>query len=450
MSKKALVIGINDYRHFTNLDKCINDATAIHDFVTSVGFESALLLNCTQADLIEALTLFKESLEDDTVSLIYFSGHGIQDDKHNYVILSDSNAKTDLDIRYNCIQVDEFLIEKKEKNLHFIILDACREDLHMKGKKGGSFGLMKMNSPAGTLIAFSTAPNTNSIERETDDNGIYTKHLLKNMLIPNLSIEKILKQTRNDVITDTDSRQIPWDESSLIGEDFYFIYEDNGMENTINKVFLSQKNPHIPTFLPMFEKEHISSLSLGSLQLALTLTNIGLAHEQQGLTKSTISVDYLIDQMVDVYLPKFDERLLDEDKSNNDFEINLLTQIKLEGSNYGFNELEPAEDAFPQIIANYISLEGKRGILSFFLTAIDGKHLAKPLIILEDGDNVEFINYKSLTGKVAETILNDFFKLREENEEPETNQMTSFKWDEPSEDFFKEMFEKHPEKRKKE
>lgn len=111
--------------------------------------------------------------------------------------------------------------------------------------------------------------------------------------------------------------------------------------------------------------------------------------------------------------------------------------------------MEPEEDAFPQIIANYINLEGKRGVLSFFLTAIDGKHVAKPLIILENGDKVEFINYKSLTGKVAETILNDFFKLREENEEPETK-MTAFKWDEPSEDFFNEMLEIHPEKRKKE
>ncbi|MCB0439602.1 MAG: caspase family protein, partial [Mangrovimonas sp.] len=39
MNKIALVVGVNDYQHFDKLDKCVNDAVAMSEFLEVAGFE---------------------------------------------------------------------------------------------------------------------------------------------------------------------------------------------------------------------------------------------------------------------------------------------------------------------------------------------------------------------------------------------------------------------------
>src|SRR5687768_7358632 len=103
MHKKSLIIGINNYKHFSVLDNCINDAEDMHSFLEKNGFESKLVTDASQADLIKEITEFKESIVEYTVSLIYFSGHGLQDEKYNYLVTSDSEVRITADIKYNCI-----------------------------------------------------------------------------------------------------------------------------------------------------------------------------------------------------------------------------------------------------------------------------------------------------------------------------------------------------------
>lgn len=45
MHKKSLIIGINNYQHFSVLDNCINDAEDMHTFMQKIGFESTLLID---------------------------------------------------------------------------------------------------------------------------------------------------------------------------------------------------------------------------------------------------------------------------------------------------------------------------------------------------------------------------------------------------------------------
>jgi hypothetical protein len=77
-----------------------------------------------------------------------------------------------------------------------------------------------MDAPTGTIVAYATAP-----ESVADDgagkNGMYTKHLLQAMTVPGLGIEQVFKAVRNNVINESNSKQIPWESTSLRG-DFYF------------------------------------------------------------------------------------------------------------------------------------------------------------------------------------------------------------------------------------
>jgi formylglycine-generating enzyme required for sulfatase activity len=50
--------------------------------------------------------------------------------------------------------------------------------------------------------------------------------LLKNLKRPNLKLEEVFKATREEVMTQTGNKQVPWDSSSIKG-DFYFVQKDS-------------------------------------------------------------------------------------------------------------------------------------------------------------------------------------------------------------------------------
>lgn len=236
MNKLALVIGVKEYDHLPSLWNTENDASDICDFLKSVDFETTLHLNPTLKELITVISEFKAKVKEDTASLIYFAGHGLQLDGHNFLIPKDAELKISQEIPYFCVHASDCLIKDNNPNsIHILILDACRNNPFQNGLRGVSGGLAKMEAPVGTLIAFSTSPNSVSIERDKDRNGIYTSHLLEHIGTVNLSLERIFKNTRTDVIKSTNGRQVPWEESSLHGEDFYFIKKQSALEFIVKK-----------------------------------------------------------------------------------------------------------------------------------------------------------------------------------------------------------------------
>ena len=77
---RALVIGINDYRHITKLETAVNDATAMHALLKqSFGFDSELLLDPDRYTLVRKLDELRAELEAEDNLLIYFAGHGFLD-----------------------------------------------------------------------------------------------------------------------------------------------------------------------------------------------------------------------------------------------------------------------------------------------------------------------------------------------------------------------------------
>jgi hypothetical protein len=237
MKKEALVIGINKYVSLDILDKCENDAEDVSDFLTECGFNTKVLLNPTQKDIIKSLANYKKNISKDTISIIYFSGHGLQIEGDNFIVPSDANVSITEEIPYFCINASDLLldIDIQSHIMHLIILDACRNNPFKSGIKGITGGLARMVAPMGTLIAFATSPNMTSIERKEDRNGIYTKHLLNNLKIPNIPLERAFKNTRTNVLKDTNGKQVPWEESSLHGEDFYFIKEATALVMYLKK-----------------------------------------------------------------------------------------------------------------------------------------------------------------------------------------------------------------------
>ena len=111
-------------------------------------------------------------------------------------------------------------MEDAGNQLNIVILDACRNNPFSRNFRNAATGLARMDAPTGSLIAYSTAPGAVAADG-VDRNGIFTKHLIKHLAAPNLTVEQVLKKVRIDVAAETSQRQIPWESSSLMGE-FYF------------------------------------------------------------------------------------------------------------------------------------------------------------------------------------------------------------------------------------
>src|SRR5205807_6007973 len=100
------------------------------------------------------------------------------------------------------------------------ILDACRNNPFSRSFRSATDGLAQVDAPTGTLIAYATAPGRVASDG-TGQNGLYTSELLKQMLVPGLSVTDMFMRVRAEVMKQTTNKQVTWEASSLVGA-FYF------------------------------------------------------------------------------------------------------------------------------------------------------------------------------------------------------------------------------------
>lgn len=417
-SKLALIIGINEYEHFSNLDKCENDCRDMSVFLNKSGFDTKLLLNSNQRELVHELSNFKNRISEGDLSLIYFSGHGLQDDKYNYVVCSHSNIEITEDIKYNCVSVDDFVLDKSEENLHVIILDACRNNPFYDGRKTIKFGLRKISAPQGTIIAFSTSPNSTSIEKKSDRNGVFTKHLLNNMAKPNTPLELVFKYTRNDVMSETNRKQIPWEESSLSGDNFSFVEEEvsrSVVEDVCNTFCRNIEEIRLPSVLPILMDSPETKISVSQHQLFISLFEICGQLEWLNIMERTLDPDYITDLSMHEFNPLFKTRLDSfNDEGLDEIDLDLLNRMEiLREKNYGFYELIELDEFFDTFYLNEIAVDDSQGIISCFLTkSEDSQYVLKPLIVLQTNP-ITFLEYRSMKGKEVEEFMELYLEKRE-------------------------------------
>jgi uncharacterized caspase-like protein len=192
------------------------------EFLKSAGFKVIEVKNADIFELRSSIKNFEDNLPAYDVGLIYYSGHGIEFKGSNYLIPVDAQLKNEQDIPRQGYDISSILakMSKANKKTSIFILDACRNNPVFSQYRSAADGLTQMAAPSGAIIAFSAAPG----QVASDGNGRnspYTAALLSKAKVPNKKIEDILKETSQKVSDDTGGRQIPWYNSSLVG-DFYF------------------------------------------------------------------------------------------------------------------------------------------------------------------------------------------------------------------------------------
>jgi uncharacterized caspase-like protein len=221
-TRTALVIGNSTYLSGP-LKNTVNDARAMATALESAGFKVFLYENVrNQNEMKKAVREFGIQLKTGGTALFYYSGHGMQVNGFNYLIPTQAVMNIQEEIEYEALDVGFIMayMESAKSDVNIVILDACRNNPFARSFRDTRLGLTSMVAPAGTLIAYSTAPGSVASDGDTDY-GLYTSALLAQMQEPGLKVEDVFKNVRAEVLDRSDGKQTPWESSSLVG-DFYF------------------------------------------------------------------------------------------------------------------------------------------------------------------------------------------------------------------------------------
>ncbi len=227
----ALIIGNAAYVNVPALANPTNDAKAMANIMRKLGFKVFDVIDGDKASMERAIDQMKDQLKgQQAVAMLYYAGHGLQLDWHNYMVPVNANLKTAADVPKQTIDIEKVITTFKSSNtrMNIIILDACRDN-PFEGKASGK-GLAQLDAPPGTYLAFATSPGNVAEDGDAESgNGLFTQFLIKELQKP-ASIENVFKRVRLQVRQRSEGRQIPWDSSSL-EEEFAF---NDGAKYTFN------------------------------------------------------------------------------------------------------------------------------------------------------------------------------------------------------------------------
>ena len=221
--RNALVIGNAAYTEIPPLVNPVNDARDITAKLRSLDFEVVHAENLDQRGMEKVIREFGRRVRAKKGdALFYYAGHGVERDGRNFLIPLEAGIEGPEDLRYKAVDVGQLLgqLESAKNGVNIIVLDACRNNPYENFRGIGVKGLASMTGPTGSLIAFATSPG--SVAADGDGrNGVFTKHLLDAMGKPGAALDETFRMVRRAVATETNRGQIPWSNSSVIG-DFYF------------------------------------------------------------------------------------------------------------------------------------------------------------------------------------------------------------------------------------
>src|SRR6185436_662965 len=172
--RKALVVGIDNYKNDARLSGCINDATEFAKLIKRNGdgsknFDVKLVKDVRTKSKL--LGLIKETFKGgkDATSLFYFAGHGFINDLGGYIVTPDAKQHDE------GVSMDDILkiAIKSGVSNRIIILDCCHS---------GIMGTPGTSETASAQLVNGMTILTSSLESEfameVNGHGVFTNLLL--------------------------------------------------------------------------------------------------------------------------------------------------------------------------------------------------------------------------------------------------------------------------------
>ncbi len=229
----ALVIGNGAYVSVPSLRNPPNDARALAGSLRGMGFEVSEGIDLDHTAMQRTISEFLHDAATARIALVFYAGHGVQINGNNYLLPIDIRVEGSFDSGASMINVDTILAALDDRiRSNIVILDACRDNPLTAQRAGGTAasrsvfapGLAQAAEPekgaiagAGTLIAFATAPGQVALDGD-GPNSPFSTALARHISTPGLEVQQMMTRVRAEVVAATHNKQVPWANSSLIGE----------------------------------------------------------------------------------------------------------------------------------------------------------------------------------------------------------------------------------------
>lgn len=230
----ALVIGNGAYTHVKALPNPPNDAHAVAKSLTDIGFAVSEGIDLDRVAMQKMTRDFLREATRAQVALVYYAGHGVQIGGRNYLVPVDAQLNAGRDITETMIDMDTIMAGLDDQiRTNILILDACRNNplepqvasaepgRAVEAAGSGLAAPTALGSGstlgAGTLIAFATAPGKVALDGE-GANSPFSAALSRHIGTPGLEVQQMLTRVRAEVVATTKNKQVPWSNSSLLGE----------------------------------------------------------------------------------------------------------------------------------------------------------------------------------------------------------------------------------------
>ena len=176
--RKALVVGIDHYKHIDPLAGCVNDAHAVKAMLDrhadgSVNFGTRLMVGSTGSQDILERSQLKEEVrdlfaDDSDVALFYFAGHGYIETTGGYLCAGDSKTGDD---GLALSDVMTFANESKARD-KIIMLDSCHSGAV------GDHPINRQVSEVAEGVTILTASTKGQYASEVNGGGVFTGLLI--------------------------------------------------------------------------------------------------------------------------------------------------------------------------------------------------------------------------------------------------------------------------------
>ena len=224
--KVALVIGNSDYANTSRLANPVNDIKIIAASARQAGFDDVTIAaDLSVNDFQKAMRDFRAKADGAEVAMVYFAGHGIEAQGKNWLIPTDAQLKSDLDLPYEAINLDRLMESVSGAQIRMVVLDSCRNNPFGRSWRSGTRAVV--NGLAGVeaddvLVIFAAAPGQTAADGTTG-NSPFATSLAKRLPQPDVPVQLLGGLIRDDVLAATGGSQRPFVSASITGTPVYLV-----------------------------------------------------------------------------------------------------------------------------------------------------------------------------------------------------------------------------------
>ena len=196
-----------------------NDVVLVHKALVSIGFrpqDITVVLDAGRTKIRYAVRRYADRLAkagEGAIGFFYYSGHGAAEmaSRTNYLIPVDvidvGDALWDESVRLSYV-IDRLQL-RAPKAAHFVVFDACRNELRLRGTKALEKGFVPVTARRGMLIGYSTDLGQTASD-EGPQSGPYAAALAAELGRSGRRAGILFDDIKFRVYRNTNEKQLPW------------------------------------------------------------------------------------------------------------------------------------------------------------------------------------------------------------------------------------------------